>query len=125
MTLKKVTAIVVLILIVALGVVYYYFDPSDTAWMPRCLWKTLTSTDCPGCGSQRMIHALVHGDISSALNANAFAVCMLPVISFMIWLELTRKSHPRLYANVHHPLLIWLLAGVVLAWWILRNILGI
>lgn len=120
---RKIVAAVGLVLIAVASAIYYFFDPSDTVWMPRCLWKTLTSTDCPGCGTQRMIHALMHGDISAALKANAFAMCMLPVIVFLIWLELTRESHPRLYARVHRHSHIWTLAGFVLAWWILRNLL--
>lgn len=108
---------------VAAGCVYYFFDPAEARWMPRCLWKTLTGTDCPGCGSQRMLHALTHGDIQAAFHANAFAVCMIPVVIFFIWLELTSERHPSLYARIHRPCLIWLFAAIVLAWWILRNLL--
>lgn len=102
--------------------VYYFFDPMEAGWMPRCLWKTLTGTDCPGCGTQRMLHALFHGDISGAWRSNAFALCMIPVIAFLLWLELTRERHSALYARIHRPWLIWLLALLVFAWWLLRNL---
>lgn len=91
--------------------------------MPHCLWKTVTGTDCPGCGSQRMAHALMHGDFFGAWHANAFALCSLPPIAFMLWLEIHRSRHPRLYAALHRPLFIRLLLAAILIWWILRNLL--
>lgn len=105
-----------------LAVTYYYYDPTEVDWMPRCLWKVVTATDCPGCGSQRMAHALMHGDICGAWHANAFALCMLPIIVFMIWLELMRGSLPKLYSKVHSPWVIRLIFIMILAWWIIRNL---
>ncbi len=110
-------------LAIVLAIVYYYFDPVDARWMPRCLWKVATGTDCPGCGSQRMAHALVHGDILGAWHANAFALCMIPLIGLLLVLELNREKYPKLYRKVHAPWVIWTLAAAVLIWWILRNII--
>lgn len=106
-----------------LAAVYYFFDPSEAVWMPRCLWKSVTGTDCPGCGSQRMAHALLHGNLAGAWRANAFALCSLPVVAAMIWLEVRRTAHPRLYCMLHRPIFICLLLILILAWWLLRNIL--
>lgn len=119
----KILVAAVIVAIVVFGVVYFIFDPSESAWMPRCLWKTLTDTDCPGCGSQRMAHALLHGDLRGAWQANAFVLCTLPLVGFLLWLELTCTRHPRLYAAVHRPLFIWLLAAAILLWWLLRNLI--
>ena len=93
----------------------------EVRWMPRCLWKVATGTDCPGCGSQRMAHALMHGDIVGAWRANAYGLCMLPLIGVMVWLEFSREKHPGLYRKVHSPVAIWVLAGSVIAWWVVRN----
>lgn len=109
-------------LLVVLGVVYYFVDPMEVRWMPKCLWKLATGTDCPGCGSQRMAHALMHGDLRAAWHANAYALCMLPLIGGMIWLEFSRERYPQIYRKVHSPLLIWALAGSVLIWWVVRNL---
>lgn len=108
-----------------MGVVYYLFDPVEAGWMPRCLWKSVTGTDCPGCGSQRMAHALMHGDINGAWHANAFALCMLPVIVFLLWLETVRDRYPRLYAAAHRPGVIITVALSVVIWWVCRNILNL
>lgn len=119
---RRILVIGLLLMVLALGVIYWWFDPSEVRWMPRCLWNAVTSMDCPGCGSQRMIHALLHGDLASAWRANPFALCMLPVIGIMFWLELARGRYPRLYARVFSPVVIRTLVVLVIAWWIFRNV---
>lgn len=109
-------------LLVFLGVVYFFVDPMEVRWMPRCLWKMTTGTDCPGCGSQRMAHALMHGDLRAAWQANAYALCMLPLLGGMVWLEFSRERYPRLYRRVHAPAVIWGLGASVLVWWLIRNL---
>ena len=110
-------------LVVILSVVYFFFDPTEAKWMPRCIWKAVTATDCPGCGSQRMAHALMHGDFSGAWRANAYALCLLPVIVLMLWLEFFRERYPRLYRRIHSPAVVWILSASVFIWWVLRNLI--
>lgn len=119
---RVILAVAVLLLFAVLAAVYYFVDPMQVRWMPRCIWNVATGTDCPGCGSQRMAHALMHGDLRAAWNSNAYALCMLPVIAFMLWLELSREKHPCLYRKVHAPGVIWTLTGSVLIWWVVRNL---
>lgn len=111
------------VLLAVLAVVYFFVDPMEVRWMPRCVWKVATGTDCPGCGAQRMAHALMHGDMRAAWHANAFALCMLPVIAGLLWLEFSRERYPRLYRCVHSPVVIWCLAASVFGWWVLRNLI--
>ncbi len=119
---KTILAIFIVIMAVALAIAYYFFDPVEVRWMPRCLWKVATDTDCPGCGSQRMAHALMHGDFSAAWHANAYALCMIPVIVFLIWLEFAKDCYPKLYATVHRPAVIMSLMATIILWWIFRNL---
>lgn len=122
MTGSRSFAIAAAVFIAALAVIYFFFDPAQAQWMPKCLWKTLTATDCPGCGSQRMIHALMHADLAEAWRANAFAVCMIPVMAALFWLELSRSRHADLYRKVHSPWLIAIFVVAVIVWWIARNL---
>lgn len=112
----------VIVLLAILAVVYFFFDPLEARWMPKCIWKMATGTECPGCGSQRMAHALMHGDVGVAWKANAYAMCMLPVIGVLLWLEVSRERHPRFYRCVHSPVMIWTLGLSVLFWWVMRNL---
>ncbi|BBX75130.1 hypothetical protein MSHI_30360 [Mycobacterium shinjukuense] len=34
--------------------------------LPTCPTKALLGIDCPGCGSLRMLHSLMHGDLLAA-----------------------------------------------------------
>ena len=108
---------------VVLGVVYYFVDPGESRWMPRCMFHTLTGWDCPGCGSQRMIHALLHGDLRGAWHYNAFLLLSLPALMWLVWLELNYKRHLRLYARVHSLPVILAVCLVIVAWTIGRNLL--
>lgn len=101
---------------------YYAFDPSLTAWSPRCMVHTLTGLECPGCGSQRMLHALLHGDIASAWRYNPFLLCMLPVIAFFAFSALTRKRYPTLYMRLHSFTVMISLAAAITVWTVARNI---
>ena len=52
-------------LVVIIGAVFYFaVDPATFPFMPQCVFHRLTGLQCVGCGSQRMLHALLHGDIA-------------------------------------------------------------
>ncbi len=119
--------LVVSLIIIAIGgcVLYYFFDPVEYGWMPQCIFHRLTGLQCMGCGSQRMFHALLHGDVGGAFQANFFGMLMLPVIAFMLFVETQRLRRPSLYAAVFSPKVIGLLIVLMIAWLILRNLLGV
>jgi hypothetical protein len=58
-------------------VVLYVFDPATTSWFPACPFRALTGWSCPGCGTLRALHALLHLDIQSALRANAITTAVV------------------------------------------------
>lgn len=110
-------------IIAVLAVVYSLFDPAETLWMPKCPVHVLLGLDCPGCGSQRAIHALLHGDLKAATDANALILFFLPVVAVMAVGELYRNRWPRFYKALMHPAVIFGLLGIVLTWTIVRNII--
>lgn len=105
--------------------VYYLIDPTESGFMPKCVFHQLTGLDCMGCGSQRMLHHLLHGDIKAAFEANAFLVISLPFLVFLVWVELNRLKYPRLYGIVHSLATIITITAMLVAWLLIRNILGI
>lgn len=108
--------------IVAGTAVYYLADPSTSRWMPQCIIHRLTGYQCPGCGSQRMLHALLHGDIASAWSYNAFLLMMLPLIAVMVWLEITRKKHPEAYRRIHSLWTVGAICTGIALWTVYRNL---
>ena len=117
--------LIVILAIAALmvfGFIYYAVDPTSSALFPQCGFLTLTGYKCPGCGSQRAIHALLNGDVAAAFRHNAMLFIAVPWILLCLFAETQRVRHPRLYARLHPPVLIWLFLAMLLAWWLLRNI---
>src|SRR5688572_26415576 len=56
--------VLVLLSVAIVGsLLYFYVNPSTSVLFPRCLFFSITSLHCPGCGSQRAIHELLHGNI--------------------------------------------------------------
>ena len=117
--------LVIVLVIAALllfGFIYYALDPSASALFPKCAFHSLTGYKCPGCGSQRAVHALLHGHVAAAFGHNALLFIVVPWIALCLFAEGQRLRNPRLYARLNAPLLVWLLLALVLLWWLLRNI---
>ena len=113
-----------LVPVLGFGIVLYFLvDPGESAMMPKCLFKVLTGLDCAGCGSQRALYALLHGNLAEAWRMNALLVAFLPVLGWMLWLETVRKTRSKLYAAFYRPWVIWTFGGVVIAWFVARNVL--
>ena len=104
---------------------YFIFDPWEAQWMPQCVFHKVTGLQCMGCGAQRMLHSLLHGDIESAFHANAFLLISLPFLVFLLWVEFSRARHPELYKKIHSIWVIITISAMLAAWLILRNILGV
>lgn len=71
------------ILILGAIVVLYADDPADGHAFPVCVFHELTGLHCPGCGTMRAIHRLLHGQVLAALRMNMLSVCLLPVLLFV------------------------------------------
>ena len=100
-------------------------DPNQAGHYPACPFLSVTGWYCPGCGTLRAIHDGLHGDLSGALARNPLAVVLAPVMVFawVCWgLRLAGYDAPhptRLRAGW-----VWALLGVVVGYWVLRNIPG-
>lgn len=110
--------------LIAVGLFYYFSDPLSSRFLPQCLFHKFTGLQCVGCGSQRMLHALLHGDLPAAFRANALAVMSIPMILFLAWVDINRTRRPVLYRKVYTTSLA-VAAGVVLVgWFVVRNLFG-
>lgn len=121
-TSRKIYIAVITVAIAAVILLYFIYDPAVSVWAPKCVFHAITGYDCPGCGSQRMIHALLHGDIAQAWHANAFLLCASPWLALMAVAACFRTSMPRLYSAVNSLPAIIITAAAIIAWTILRNI---
>ena len=109
--------------VLALGVVLHVADPSQASF-PVCPFYALTGLYCPGCGTLRCLHALLHAALRSALDHTVLTVLFVPLL-VVAWLSVglagiggrhpPRTWHPPRWAA-------WASATAFALFWILRNI---
>jgi len=58
------------------------FDPATSRIFPPCPVRYLTGWYCPGCGSLRAIHQLLHGNLPAAWAMNPLTVVLLPFLMY-------------------------------------------
>ena len=115
---------IIVLAVMAVVFVYFVFDPSAESWFPKCRMYQLTGYKCPGCGSQRMLHALLHGDVVGAIHYNAYLFvvmfyCLAIAISQLIYHRYPKFSDVLLSVPVALTFLV-----LTLLWWVLRNVYG-
>lgn len=120
---KITVGVIVAVLAVTLIVIYGSVNP-ENKFFPKCFFWVVTGLKCPGCGSQRAIHALLNGDIGGAWGYNAMMVLFIPVVVVMGVASLVRLRNPRLYNFVNSRWVIWAVFIIVVGWGIVRNIFG-
>jgi hypothetical protein len=107
---------------VAGATVLWFFDPHEAGNpLPPCPSQWLTGLFCPGCGSTRALHALLHGDLPGALAMNPLLVVSLPPVAVLLAHEL--QLLPKALAPLARQLgnaRVW--AVVVIGYAVLRNL---
>jgi len=97
-------------------------DPNEAGHYPTCPSLWLTGWYCPGCGSLRAIHDLAHLNVVGAIDMNPFAII---AIGWLVWRWGWWLADAMGYRRVVKPAPAWalyLLAGTVVAYWVLRNV---
>jgi hypothetical protein len=75
----------------------FFFDPATTSFYPPCLFRTFLGAQCPGCGSLRAAHELLHGNIEKAWALNKALLIALPLAAAAgLFAFLRRSSYPPL-----------------------------
>ncbi|MDN3296785.1 DUF2752 domain-containing protein [Streptomyces ficellus] len=97
-------------------------DPNEPGHYPVCPLLRLTGILCPGCGGLRSAHAFIHGDLTTALGANAFAVVGYGVfaVAMVFWLVRAIRGLP---VRLTVPPVWWWAVGALLAvFTVVRNL---
>jgi hypothetical protein len=99
------------------------FDPAHSLVFPPCPLHYFTGLYCPGCGSLRAMHALLHGDLRQALAMNALTVILLPFVGYGLLSEIYRHLRGRPIVGTRLPAnWIWALFAVIVLFGIARNL---
>ncbi len=109
------------VIVCTLGaLVFFAFDPTKVPMFPQCMFHQVTGLDCPGCGAQRSLHQLLHGNIIGALRLNAMFVLSLPMAA---WYgpRLVARSFKRLPSGTP-PRWLWFYIAAWIVFGIARNL---
>ena len=112
----------VALIIIGITLVLYFFDPSYHSFYPRCLFHQTTGLFCPGCGSLRALHELLHGHFAAAVHLNALLVVSLPVAGWLALRHFRARLAGALPAPLFTPGLLWTGLAVLLLFSLLRNL---
>ncbi len=103
--------------------ILFLFDPSTSDFYPPCPFRALIGLYCPGCGTARALHELLHGHLVEAFGLNPLMVLMLPLLGYSLlsYASLRVRGSP-LPGIPASPFWGWLAFWVILAYWVLRNV---
>jgi len=94
-------------------------NPTQTTYLPRCPLYATTGLYCPGCGSTRAVHQLLHGHVAAAFGYNPLLVVSLPLLAYAVARQFIRALPPR------RPLpawTIWAIFAVLVTFGVVRNV---
>ncbi|UMB61535.1 DUF2752 domain-containing protein [Lutibacter sp. A80] len=119
----KLKYIGMLLLIIVLAFLYFFINPNDVDFLPKCpLYKT-TGIYCPGCGSQRATHQLLNFNIVEVFKQNALFVLGLLIIGYHLVISGINYFFKKENNNyIYHPKTPIFLLIIIIIFWILRNI---
>ncbi|MCE5194863.1 MAG: DUF2752 domain-containing protein [Nitrospiraceae bacterium] len=99
----------------------FLFNPTESLIFPPCLFKKLTGFYCPGCGSLRAFHQILHGNLAAAFGFNPMAVLMIPFLAgYILYDGVMNKIFQQ--KILMPPIVIWTLLFIIILFGILRNI---
>lgn len=115
------TAYILLGLIALLTLIFL----ANGHWLVSCPFHQLTGWECPFCGGQRMLQAILCADWQAAFDYNPFLMCSLPLVG--IWLIryfLPKASVWKIpfFSKLCSDRAFFIYLLVALFWGILRNI---
>ena len=108
------------------GGIYYFYqnDPaqSETVFI-LCVTKNVSGFDCPGCGSQRAFHELLHGNFIKAAKLNLTIYFFTPLLLFIFLKTALKPFHIDLPDLLITTKRLMLILFFLLLFTVLRNLI--
>jgi len=119
---RSLTVATIWLTLVVAGVYLFIFEPGRSGFFPLCPFRALTGFTCPGCGTTRGLHQLLHGNLTGAFMLNPLMVLATP---FLLYALIRHTGSVMLRRPVKGNLVpakyIYALFAFVLFFWIFRN----
>jgi hypothetical protein len=97
--------------------VLYTFPPAASSWYPKCVFRAATGLLCPGCGTTRALHQLLHGNVEAAFRLNPMLFAMM-LVALCALPSLLRGERPRF---LERPWFAYTTLAVLAVYWVVRN----
>lgn len=104
------------------ALILFTFDPSAHAFYPVCVFHRSTGLLCPGCGSLRAMHQLLHGHLAAAFRFNALLVSALPFAGWWAVRYGIRKARSQPAGLEFSSVWLWCALAAVVLFGVLRNL---
>ena len=119
---QRLTALLLWLTIAAAAIFLFVFEPGKSAFSPICPFRALTGFTCPGCGTTRGLHQLLHGNLAAAFQLNPLLILSLPFLVYALvrYTNTALRGQP-IRKNTLQAKYIWALFGIVLFFWVIRN----
>ena len=115
---KLLKSSLLIIAFLLLGAFLYLNDPINSDYTPKCWFKAFTGLSCPGCGFQRCVHAMFHGDFLCAIKFNLFLAIGIPIVFVSAAMETVRQNKSSLI-NCRAA---YIYLFLYFSWFIVRNV---
>lgn len=119
---RRSTVVAIWLLIIAGAAYLFFFEPGKSGFFPGCPFRFLTGFTCPGCGTTRALHQILHGHFYAAFTLNPLLLLAIPFVLFALiryTVIVMRGGVPR--GNSLPAPYIYAIFFVILSFWIFRN----
>lgn len=123
----RIFRIVIPVMLVVAGILYFTFFDTFTIYFPKCPIKLLTGWDCPSCGVQRAFSALLHGNFWQALQYNwfmIFSILYLILCTIVVVYDFGGKLY-RFRKYLFGRTTLMLYVALYFLWFVVRNLLEV
>lgn len=105
------------------GILLFCVNPMGSRVFPPCPTWAVLGVYCPGCGSLRALHQLLHGHLPAALRLNPLMVLSIPFLAWSLLRYTVSELTGRPLRTVFLPKG-WILAlfGLIVLYGVVRNI---
>ena len=119
----RLRSLLIVLAVSAAAAFLYAWDPVSSSGWIACPYHSLTGMYCPGCGTMRALHQLLHGHVLAAARFNLLTILVLPFLGYPFLSSVMMLVRGRALSRVMLPgVLGWVLAAAVILFWVLRNI---
>jgi len=119
---RRASVVVIWALLIVGATYLFIFEPGKTGFFPPCMFRLITGLTCPGCGSTRALHQILHGHFVAAFELNPLFLVSIPFLLYALLrysVTVMRGGIPN--RNSLPPPYIYALFVIILSFWIFRN----